>query len=346
MKKFQILPKLNKDDQVAVLSPSSGLPGIFPWVFDLGLNRLEKDFNLIPKEYPTTRQMNSTLEDRAKDIISAFKDKSNKAIFSSIGGFDQLLLIKLLPPEVFIENPKPFFGFSDNTHLVNYLWNLGIPAYFGGSIMTQFAFQGGMQAMTTKYLKHALFNTGEIELEVSSEYNDEGLPWADENNLVKIRKMDPNLGLRWDGDKDAKGLLWGGTLESINFQLSISKYLPKDSDLDGCVLYLETSEELPQEWLVMYTIMAMGERGWFKRFSAVMVGRPKAWTIRDKKTVEEKAEYILNQQETIIRAIRSYDKTMPVIQNLDFGHTDPQIVIPSGNLARISSKDKKIYLTY
>lgn len=71
MKHFQKLPKLSPGDQVAVISPSAGLPGLFPAVQDLGLTRMREVFDLHPIEYPTTRQMNSSLEDRARDIMAA-----------------------------------------------------------------------------------------------------------------------------------------------------------------------------------------------------------------------------------------------------------------------------------
>ena len=30
-------------------------------------------------------------------------------------------------------DPKPFFGYSDNTNLLNYLCTLGLPAFHGGA---------------------------------------------------------------------------------------------------------------------------------------------------------------------------------------------------------------------
>jgi muramoyltetrapeptide carboxypeptidase LdcA involved in peptidoglycan recycling len=128
MKSFVNLPKLYPGDQVAVISPSAGLPGKFPWVQDLGLDRLQRIFGLKPKEFPTTRLMGSTLQDRARDIMAAFADPENKAVLSSIGGSDQIKLIKYLEPQVFRDNAKPFFGYSDNTHLHTFLWRLGIPS--------------------------------------------------------------------------------------------------------------------------------------------------------------------------------------------------------------------------
>ena len=69
MKQFKKLPKLSKGDQVAVISPSAGLPQVFPWVQDLGIERMRDVFGLKPVEYPTTRVMGSSLEDRAKDVM-------------------------------------------------------------------------------------------------------------------------------------------------------------------------------------------------------------------------------------------------------------------------------------
>ena len=90
MKQFITLPKLVAGDQVAILSPSAGLPGMYPWVQDLGLTRMQEVFGLIPKEYPTTRLMGSSLKNRAQDVMDAFNDPAIKAVFTSIGGSDQM----------------------------------------------------------------------------------------------------------------------------------------------------------------------------------------------------------------------------------------------------------------
>ena len=346
MKQFITLPKLSTGDQVAVISPSSGLPGIFPWVQDLGLERLANELGLKPQEYSTTRQMGSSLEDRAKDVMAAFADPNNKAVFTSIGGDDQIKLIKHLDPQVFLDNPKPFFGFSDNTHLHNFLWNLGIPSYYGAAIMTQFAMQGGMHDITLTGLKHALFETGEFELEVASDYADQGLDWSDKSNLDKTRALEPNDGLFWDGSTDAQGLLWGGCVESLIGQAVTGKYLPQDEDLDGAVLFLETAEDIPEHWIIEYLLTGFGERGWLNKFQAILVGRPKAWEFDKQNSTEQKATYRQEQRDAVLRTVRQYNATIPIIQNVDFGHTDPQVALPMGNMARIDAVNKKVYLTY
>lgn len=340
------LPKLRPGDQVAVISPSNGLPGLFPWVQDLGLRRLQEVFGLTPKEYPTTRTMGASLEDRARDVMAAFADPRNKAVVASVGGWDQIRLIKYLDPQVFLDNPKPFFGYSDNTHLHNFLWQLGIPSYYGGSTLTQYAMQGGMHDITVRSLRHAFFESGEFELEVATEYNDETLDWADKNNLSKARKMEPNIGLAWDGSKDGEGILWGGCVESLIGQGMAGKYLPSNNDMEGIVLYLETSEGIPEHWVIQKLLTGFGERGWLNKFEAVLVGRPKAWDRGRENTKEEKMAYSEKQRKIVIDTVRFYNKDIPIVQNLDFGHTDPQVVLPMGNIARIDSSTQKIFLQY
>lgn len=346
MRKFLKLPKLLKGDQVAVISPSAGLPAIFPWVHDLGLERLQNIFGLIPTEYPTTRIMNAPLENRARDIMAAFADQTNKAVFTSIGGNDQIKLIKYLDPRVFLDNPKPLFGYSDNTHLHNFLWNLGIPSYYGAALMTQFAFQGQMNEMTISSLNHALFEEGEFELDVSVHYSDIDLDWSDKDNLTRFRQMEPNDGLFWDGDKNAEGLLWGGCVESLIVQATTEKYLPKIEDLEGTILFIETAEDIPDHWIIEYLLTGFGERGWFDKFQAVLVGRPKAWEFDKQNSAKEKAEYRRLQRETVLKTVRQYNKSIPIIQNIDFGHTDPQIVLPNGSKIKINTTEKRILLNY
>src|SRR5260221_8099485 len=142
MKAFVELSKLHKGDKVAIVSPSFAAPGRWPHIYELGLDRLRNVFGLEPIEFPTTTKLGTSTEERAKDLIAAFEDKNIKAVISSIGGDDQITYVKNLPSEPFTKNPKPYFGYSDNTHFANFLWLNGIPSYYGGALFTQFAEQG------------------------------------------------------------------------------------------------------------------------------------------------------------------------------------------------------------
>ena len=340
------LNKLKKGDKVAILSPSFAAPGRWPHVYELGLKRLKEVFELEPVEFPTTKKVGASKEERTKDLIAAFEDKEIKAVISSLGGDDQITYIKNLPSESFVNNPKPFFGYSDNTHFMNFLWLNGIPSYYGGALFTQFAEQGKMNEYTLKYLKLALFEEGEVEIEASKEYNDMGLDWNDPENLNKQRVYEQNEGWFWDGSKNAEGITWGGCVESIDELLRHAISVPSLEDFENIVLLTETSEEIPTANYVHRVYRALGERGILERVKAILVGRPKAWEFDKQSSKEQKEEYRKKQRETILEVVRKYNRSVPIVQNLDFGHSDPQIAMPYGMPTHLDSEKKKISITF
>jgi muramoyltetrapeptide carboxypeptidase LdcA involved in peptidoglycan recycling len=132
---FKKLPKLTRGDKVAILSPSFAAPGAWPHVYELGLQRLRDLFGLEPVEYPTTKKLGASGAERAKDLVDAFANPEIKAIIATLGGDDQVTYVKHLPSAPFADNPKPYFGYSDNTNFMNHLWLNGIPSYYGGSLL-------------------------------------------------------------------------------------------------------------------------------------------------------------------------------------------------------------------
>ena len=311
------LSKLKVGDKIAVVSPSWAGPGTFPLVYELGLKRLQEVFGLEPVEYPTTR-VQGIGEERARDLVAAFENPDIKAVMATIGGDDQITYIKNLPAEPFASNPKPFIGYSDNTHFANFLWLNGIPSIYGPSVLTQLAMQSRMDDFTIKYLKLALFESGEFELESSPTYNDIGLNWNEPTNLDKGRVHEVNEGWYWDGTESATGITWGGCVESIDEILRHGVTIPTLEQFGDVILMLETSEEIPSASYVRRIYRALGERGILAKVKGLMVGRPKAWDFDNQKTAEQKAEYKKEHREMTIDIVREYNKTMPIIQNMDF----------------------------
>jgi muramoyltetrapeptide carboxypeptidase LdcA involved in peptidoglycan recycling len=343
---FARLEKLHPGDKVAILSPSFAAPGKWPLVYELGLKRLLKIFELEPVEFPATKKIGSSKEERSKDLIDAFESKEIKAVIASLGGDDQITYIKNLPAVPFINNPKPFFGFSDNTHFENFLWLHGIPSYYGGSLFTEFAMQKRMDPYTIEYLKHVLFDEGEFELKPSDVYNDIGLDWNDPANLDKKRIYEKNDGWFWDGTQNAEGITWGGCIESIDELLRHGVQIPSLQDFENIVLFTESSEEIPSSDYVYRVYRALGERGILQRVKAVLTGRPKAWEFGKEQNAEGKSAYRRSQREAITKAVRQYNQSIPIVHNIDIGHTAPQIPLPNGRRIRIDVKAKKIFVDF
>lgn len=341
-------PKPVPGDRVAVISPSAALPGILPLPYELGLERLRKEYGLEPVEYPATRRMGSTPQERADDIHAAFADPDVKAVMASIGGDDQITVLPLLDRELIRANPKPFFGYSDNTNLLAYLWNTGIVGYHGASVMGELGRPGAMDPLTAESLRAALFASGEYELRPAERWRDVDRDWADPATFASEPETRPGTGWTWiNADRVVEGRSWGGCLEILAWLLTADREIPLGLSVhDGGVLFLETSEELPSGEEVFRVLRSMGERGLLQRFSALLMGRPKTWSFERPNSPEEGARYAAEQREAVLRAMEAYAPDTTIVFDVDLGHTDPQIVIPYGGVIRVDGPARRITVTY
>lgn len=348
-KAMKIPPRLTKGDKVAILSPSAGLPSIFPHVYELGLKRVEEVFGLEAVEFPSARKSPGFLaanpQARADDINAAFSDPSIKAIIATIGGNDQVRILPYLDQKLIAAHPKIFLGYSDNTNLHLQLWNWGMVSYYGANLMTQFAMQGKMHDYTVRSIRKALFESSIGEIHPSSEWTDEDLPWDDPGNLQKKRTLYPNAGWDWHQHegKEVEGILWGGCLEVLEQHLAIRHYLPAPEKLSDAVLFLETSEEMPSEGFVYRFFLSLAELGLLQKFKAILIGRPKT-QFCGKFPSEGRELFIAHQKQAIKRALKDTHSDALTIFNVDFGHTDPQLLLPSGGKVLINGSEKKLFL--
>lgn len=332
-------------DRVAVVSPSGGLPEVFPGPYELGLERL-REFGLEPVEYPSTRKLGATPEERAHDLHAAWSDPTIRAVIASIGGDDQISVLKHLDPAVFRADPKPFFGYSDNTNLLNFLYSLGLPAFHGGSVMVQFGRGGAMHPDSERSLRAALFTSGDFELTPATGWTDQDRDWADLENLKTSPDLFPPTSWAWHGSSaPVSGRLWGGCLEIIDWQLAANRWMLPVEEYSG-VLFLETSEELPSAEAVYRILRNLGERGLLARFDAVLWGRPKSWSLDHRSTAEESAAFVEAQYAAAARALAEYNPTALLVTGLDLGHTDPQLILPYGGNVAIDPAEHRITVTY
>jgi muramoyltetrapeptide carboxypeptidase LdcA involved in peptidoglycan recycling len=341
-------PKPRPGDRVAIVSPSAGLPGIFPRPFELGLARLREDFGLVPVEYPCTRTMGAAPADRAADLHAAFGDPGISAVITSIGGEDEIRVLPHLDAGLLRGNPKPFFGYSDNTCLLAYLWQLGMVSYHGGCVMVQYGRPGAMHPDTEASLRAALFEPGEYPLGAASAYNDVERDWADPATFTAEPEMFPCGGWVWHNQtgRVVEGIGWGGNIEVLSWLMMAGRAIPEPQDCAGGVLFLETSEELPTAAEVYRILRAMGERGLLALFPALLFGRPKSWSLEQHTTAEQKAAYASDQHDAVLRALAEYAPDTMAVLDVDFGHTDPQLVLPYGGMIRVDGMTKRITVRY
>jgi muramoyltetrapeptide carboxypeptidase LdcA involved in peptidoglycan recycling len=77
-------------------------------------------------------------------------------------------------------------------------------------------------------------------------------------------------------------------------------------------------------------------QGAFDHAAAVLFGRPMRYSTADKERLDE----------TLLRIIaREFGRTdIPIVSNVDIGHTDPQFIIPLGVPLRVDPVQQRIQL--
>lgn len=323
--------KLNKGDKVATVSLSWGGAGDeeILWRYYQGKERLEKVFGLEVVEMQNTLKGSEFLynnpQKRAEDLMSAFADESIKGIFSCIGGEESIRMLPYIDFNIIKNNPKVFIGYSDTTitHLI--CLKAGISSFYGASVLNEFAENIGMHDYTVKYINKALFSNELIGCIESSQYwTSQRLEWLIENKNT-ARKMFNNTGYELlQGKGKIQGRLIGGCMEVLEMAKQTSLW-PKENDWDEAIMFVETSEDMPNPKYVEYWLRNYGTQGVLSKINGIIWGKP-----YNNKYYEEYKLVINN----VLNELNLNE--LPVLYNMNFGHTDPMIVLPFGALAEIN----------
>lgn len=330
-----------------MLSPSSAAPGEVPHVFELGLRRLQTELGLVPVESAFTRTQGDARQ-RAADLHAAFEDPSIKAIMASIGGDDQITVLRQLDRDLIMANPKPFFGYSDNTNLLHWLARAGMVGYHGGSVMVHLGRPGRTNQDTMASLRAALFTDGWFDLTAPLAFSEEPDDWNAPAALDHEPPVRPAAG-RWEwhrADRVIEGVTWGGCFEVVVRLAMADLDIPTGDELGGQVLMLETSELLPPATDVYRWLVNLGERGMLGQLAAVLMARPKAWARNQRLAAPERDAYAKAQKDAVLAALQTYNRDATVVFDVDFGHTDPQLIIPYGGQIRIDGRARTISVRY
>lgn len=324
--------------RVCVLAPCGGAAAVFPWVMQQGVDRLSAEFGMVPVTYPTTQQKHPSPQDRASDLHRAFSDTTIKAVIATIGGDDGVRVLRHLDPLIFVRNPKPFLGYSDCTSMHLFLFELGVVSYYGGALLCQFAMGGGMDEYTKVSVRDVFHANGLVIRVPSHTYTPGYRDWADRANLDRLNETRCAPG--WDfvhfPVSGVRGRLFGGCLEVLANHLATRIYWPSPETLAGTILFVESSEVFSPSYTVYAFFQSLGELGLLQNFACVLLGRPKTLT-RGQVPAEGELAYVEAQREAVLRALAEYSPCMPVVFGMDFGHTDPQLILPMGAVVSLQA---------
>lgn len=321
---------LRPGDKVAVISLSWGGAGELPARYEQGKRQLQATFGLEVVE--TTHALKSAQwlyenpRARAADLMAAFADPSIKAIISAIGGDDSCRILRHVEVDVIKQNPKIFLGFSDSTITHLLCLKAGLASFYGTSLLVGFAENGGMFPYQVADIKRTLFSTAAVGAVPPNEagWTSELLDWSDSSLQNTKRKLEPTTGWNFlQGTKKVQGRLIGGCLESLESLKSTDFWPPKEYWTDA-ILFFETSEARPAPDYFRWWLRNYAEQGILGAAQGILLGRP------------ENKEYVQEYNAELLKVLREEGLTaLPVITEMDFGHTSPVFTLPYGVLAQI-----------
>ncbi len=328
-----IKPKhLQKGDKIATISLSWGGAGDLLYRYNIAKERISQlGFEIVEMEHTLKggKFIYDNPKKRAQDLMNAFKDPTIKAIIACIGGDDSTRILPYINFETITNNPKIFVGFSDSTTTHFICQQAGITSFYGPSVLTDFGQNVEMFDYTINWFEKALCQTEPIgEIANSDVWTSQFLDWFNPDNQTTNRKLEPHNGYELlQGTGIARGHLIGGCLESLE-NLKGTTLWNRDKWKDA-IIFFETCETKTPPDLLIHWLRNYATQGILQNAKGIIWGKP-----YDNLYYEE--------YKTIIEKVIKHEEKLdiPILYNMNFGHTSPIITIPYGVEAEINCEKK------
>lgn len=332
--------RLKSGDKVAIVSLSSGMLGDEKYIhkYELGKERLEEKFGLevitMPNALKGIEYIYENPEKRAEDLMQAFQDKSIKAIICAIGGEDTIRILPYVDYEIIKNNPKIFMGFSDTTANHFMMYKAGLVSYYGPALICDFGEYMDMYEYTENAIRELLFKAKEnYEIKKCDYWTNEHINWSIENiNKGKVKIKDEKGYEVVQGTGKVRGKLLGGCLDAFPIYVG-TKVWPELEEWKDKIIFLETSEDKPDTSLITFYLRNLGAQGILNVAKGIIVGKP------------QNEKYYEEYKEVYRKVLKEFDREdMPVLYNVNFGHSSPIGIIPYGIECELDVDNKKITL--
>ena len=320
--------RLRPGDKVGIITPSTPAPIMFKERYKRGLSVLEDlGYQVVEGKCATKRQAyrSGSIKERVEEFNELIHNDDIKAIISTIGGTNSNSLLPYIDYEHLKSNPKIIMGYSDVTALLLGIYTkTNLVTFYGPAIVPTFGEYPSMNRDSKQYFKDVM--TGEkrapYTLAVPKEWTDEMLDW---NTQTRAKTMYQNEGWKTLREGKARGRLVGGNLNTM-YGFINSEYYP---DLTGCILFIEDS----------FKDMAVEERlfsmlkvsGVFDKISGLIMGKHEQFD-------DLNAPFTL--EDLLLEVIGERD--IPILTNVDIGHTFPSHVFPIGIMVELNASDGRI----
>jgi muramoyltetrapeptide carboxypeptidase LdcA involved in peptidoglycan recycling len=330
---------LQRGDAVALFSPSSGLAVRFPRAYEQGVSILKQDLGLEVRVLQTARADQAWLRAnpraRADDLHRAFRDPEIRAVLATAGGEDVVRVLPFLDPAVLQAGPKILMATSDATPLLTAAHQAGLVTFHGPSVMSGLAQAHFLPTAFMAHVRAMLFDAPQsYEYRPYGTYLERDPEHASDAGPPRLQRDERGWRVL-QGRGRVRGRLFGGGLEALEL-VKGTAWWPAPSFFDGRVVFLEISKVVPGPEAVRRTLRGYGVLGLFDRIAGLLVGRPRGY--------DEAQRDALEREITEVVAGDFGRRDLPIVANVDFGRTDPQLIVPLGGLVEIDCDAKRLWL--
>ncbi|HVS36982.1 MAG TPA: S66 peptidase family protein [Gemmataceae bacterium] len=324
-------PRPRPGSKAAIVSPSAPGLALFPHRAERGVGYLRSlglEAVVLPNAAKCNRWTAGSPQERADDLHRAFADPDVSVVLCATGGNHANQVVPYLDWDLIRANPKIFQGYSDITTL---LWAIGrhagLRTFHGPTLLPELGEYPQALPFTDRYLRAAWFGDEPLIFAPAESWTDEFLDWTVQADLKRPRRLKPSDGWQVLRPGAADGPLIAGCLETVCWHLKGSTdWL----DLDGAVLVLEPCEncfvDVSSPPFVDAHLTDLVRLGVFDRIAALVFGRPYGYRDEDVPVLWD-----LIRRHTAASGI-------PVLANVDCGHTDPMLTLPLGARARVDAE--------
>lgn len=259
-----------------------------------------------------------TAQERADALHELYLDERIDVVMSFWGGFNSNEILKLLNYRLIKENYKPTIGFSDTSALLTAITEkTGHITYLGPAGIT--FLKPEPLEYSYEYMVKMLSGEKEIFIADSAVYADDAYYLRTEpyNLTREIKNAEGRLTVR---PGSATGRIVAGNVQTLA-ALAGTEYFP---DLNNAILFLEEDETVTAPLFRRSLTQLSGQAG-FESVKGIAFGRMPS-------SANMTPEQFLN---CIQDVFGGHD--IPILSNLDFGHTDPMFTIPIGGTAHIDT---------
>lgn len=307
--------RLKVGDEIRVIAPSRSGAILKSEQIDISVKRLEAlgfrvTFSKNFKNYDLFYQ--SSIEERIEDLHEAFLDPKVKMILTAIGGYNSNQLLDYIDYDIIRNNPKIFCGYSDITALNNAIYHKTGLINYSGPHFSTLGMKHGLD-YTMDYFLQAITNDSILYIEPSKEWS---------NDLWYLNQEDrtfyPNEGYFIINEGQAEGKILGGNLCTFNL-LQGTKFMP---DLTDSILFIEDDNESHSQ-MFDRDLQSLLHQPNANKIKAIIIGRFE----KESQVTKEGLRLIIQSKKEL--------QHIPVIANVDFGHTSPIFTIPIGGTCTV-----------